>query len=169
MGIDEAVNAKREEILRITAKYGAHNVRIFGSRVRGDARPDSDVDFLLEMPPGCSLLDLGRLTMDLQDLLSYQSGRVEPIPRHYEFIGVVEHFWEKAGAVGVRIKTSVLRQGDRIAFELPVEFEEQDVESLEVDKHPVSQVESGMLVAIKTSLDKGRLKKGARVFRLIQS
>jgi hypothetical protein len=43
--------------------------------------------------------------------LFYQSGRSEPIPRHYAFIGVVEHFWEKVSAVGVRIKTSVLRQG----------------------------------------------------------
>ena len=83
MGIDDAVNAKREEILRITAKYGAHNVRIFGSRVRGDARPDSDVDFLLEMPPGCSLLDLGRVTMDLQDLLGCRVDVVEPEGLHW--------------------------------------------------------------------------------------
>jgi hypothetical protein len=101
--------------------------------------------------------------------LFYQSGRIEPIPRHYAFIGVVEHFWEKVSAVGVRIKTSVRRQGDRIAFELPVEFEEQDVESLQVDKNAVSEVESGMLAGIRTSLHKGQLKKGIRVFRLTQS
>jgi hypothetical protein len=101
--------------------------------------------------------------------LFYQSGRIEPIPKHYEFIGVVEHFWEKAGAVGVRIKTSVLRRGDRIAFELPVEFEEQDVESLQVDNKQVSQAETGMLAGIQTSLHKGQLKQGTRVFRLMQS
>lgn len=68
--------------------------------------------------------------------LSYESGRIEPVPKHYEFIGVVGHLWEKAKAVAVLIKAAELRQGDRIAFELPVEFEEQDVESLQVDRQP---------------------------------
>ena len=60
MSIDENVNAKRVEILRLAAKYGAHNVRIFGSRMRGDAGPNSDADFLVAMDPGRRLLDLGR-------------------------------------------------------------------------------------------------------------
>jgi hypothetical protein len=99
--------------------------------------------------------------------LFYLSGRIEPIPKHYEFIGVVEHFWQKAGAVGMRIEASMLRLGDRIAFELPVEFEEQRVESLQVDKNPVSQAETGMLAGIQTLLHKEHLKKGTRVFRLM--
>ncbi len=98
--------------------------------------------------------------------LFYQSGRIDPVPTHYEFIGVVDHFWEKAGAVGVIIKTAELRQGDRIAFELPVEFEEQDVDSLQVDKQPVAQATIGMLAGIKTHLTKEQAKKGIRVFRL---
>ena len=60
-------------------------------------------------------------------------------------------------------------RGDRIAFELPVEFEEQDVESLQVDKNSISQAEIGMLAGIQTSLRKGQLKKGTRVFRLVKS
>jgi uncharacterized protein len=83
MGIDDAVYAKRDEILRIAAKYGARNVRIFGSRMRGEAGPDSDVDFLVEMDPGCSLLDLGRLAMDLQDLLGCRVDIVEPEGLHW--------------------------------------------------------------------------------------
>jgi uncharacterized protein len=83
MGIDDAVTTKREEILRIAATYGAHNVRVFGSRVRGDARPDSDADFLVEMPPGCSLLDMGRFSMDLQDLLGCRVDVVEPDGLHW--------------------------------------------------------------------------------------
>jgi predicted nucleotidyltransferase len=69
MGIDALLKEKREEILRIAARHGAHNVRVFGSVARGDARPDSDVDFLVEMEPGRSLMDVGELKMDLEDLL----------------------------------------------------------------------------------------------------
>jgi hypothetical protein len=111
-----------------------------------------------------SYLKLGWKHEHIQALF-YQNGRIEPIPKHYEFIGVVERFWEKVGAVGVRIEAAMLRVGNRIAFELPVEFEEQCVESLQVDKNPVSQAEVGMLAGIQTSLHKGQLKKGTRVFR----
>jgi uncharacterized protein len=60
---------RREEILQVAERYGAHNVRIFGSAVRGEAGPESDVDFLVELEPTRSLLDLGGLLMDLQELL----------------------------------------------------------------------------------------------------
>ena len=69
MNIAELLEAKKGEILRIAAKHGARNVRVFGSVVRGEARPDSDVDFLVDMEPGRTLLDLGGLLMDLRDLL----------------------------------------------------------------------------------------------------
>lgn len=69
MGVDELLRGKREEILRIAAKHGAHNVRVFGSVARGEADEKSDVDFLVEMEPGRSLLDMGGLLMDLRDLL----------------------------------------------------------------------------------------------------
>jgi len=63
------LNTKREEILRLAARYGAYNVRVFGSAARGEAGPDSDVDFLVELEPDRSLFDLGGLLMDLQELL----------------------------------------------------------------------------------------------------
>ena len=59
---------KREDILRIAAQRGAYNVRVFGSVARGDERPNSDVDFLVDLKPGRSLFDLGGLLMDLQKL-----------------------------------------------------------------------------------------------------
>lgn len=60
---------KREEILQVAAKHGARKVRIFGSVARGEADAASDLDLLVEMEPGRSLLDLGGLLMELQDLL----------------------------------------------------------------------------------------------------
>jgi uncharacterized protein len=43
------LRARRNEILRIAAAHGAYNVRVFGSVARGQAHPDSDVDFLVDI------------------------------------------------------------------------------------------------------------------------
>jgi hypothetical protein len=64
-----ALRSRRAEILDIARKHGARNVRIFGSVARGDAGPDSDVDILVELEPGRSLLDHAALMLDLSDLL----------------------------------------------------------------------------------------------------
>jgi predicted nucleotidyltransferase len=69
MNFSELFKDKREAILQIAAKHGARNVRVFGSVARGEADDQSDIDFLVDMEPGRSLLDLGGLLMDLQDLL----------------------------------------------------------------------------------------------------
>lgn len=69
METDDLLKSKREEILRLAARRGAKNVRVFGSVVRGESTPDSDIDFLVEMDPDRSLFDLGGLLMDLQILL----------------------------------------------------------------------------------------------------
>lgn len=69
MGLQELLQEKRQEILAIAAKHGAYNVRIFGSMARGEADEQSDVDFLVELEPGRSLMDLGGLLIDLQELL----------------------------------------------------------------------------------------------------
>lgn len=60
---------RKDEILRLAQKYGARNVRLFGSVVRGEERPDSDVDFLVDFEPGRSLFDHGGLLSDLEELL----------------------------------------------------------------------------------------------------
>jgi len=69
MTTTELIRQKREEILGLATKRGAFNVRLFGSIARGEERADSDVDFLVDMESGRSLLDLGGLLMDLQELL----------------------------------------------------------------------------------------------------
>ena len=69
MGIDELLKDKREEILRIAAKHGAFNVRVFGSVARGEAGPESDVDLLVDVGLEHSAFFPGGLLADLENLL----------------------------------------------------------------------------------------------------
>jgi predicted nucleotidyltransferase len=69
MPLEELLQTKREDILRIAKNYGAYNVRVFGSVARGEADARSDIDLLVDMEKGRSLLDLGGLLIDLQDML----------------------------------------------------------------------------------------------------
>lgn len=69
MEIEKIIVSHREEILATARKHGAYNVRIFGSVARGEQGPDSDIDFLVNLEPGRSLMDLARLLRDLQFLL----------------------------------------------------------------------------------------------------
>jgi uncharacterized protein len=69
MNVQQAVEGKREDILRVATQHGAQNVRLFGSAVRGEASDGSDLDLLVDMEPGRSLLDLAALRNDLMDLL----------------------------------------------------------------------------------------------------
>jgi uncharacterized protein len=68
---------RRDEILRIAERHGAHNVRIFGSVARGEARPDSDLDVLVDLDDGRTALDLSELIFDLQDALGCRVDVVE--------------------------------------------------------------------------------------------
>ena len=83
MGISELLEAKREEILEIAARHGARNVRVFGSVARGEATPESDLDFLVELEPGRSLLDHVALLQDLESLLGRKVDLVEPEALHW--------------------------------------------------------------------------------------
>jgi predicted nucleotidyltransferase len=83
---------KREEILRIAARHGARNVRVFGSVARGDADAQSDIDLLVEFEPDRSLLDHAALWLELQEPLGCQ-------------VDVVSE-----GGVKARIRDRVLRE-----------------------------------------------------------
>ena len=81
--ISQLLKGKREEILQLAAKHGAYNVRVFGSVARGEAGPDSDVDFLVDMGPGRTLFDLAGLLVDLQNLLGCNVDIAEPDGLHH--------------------------------------------------------------------------------------
>lgn len=69
----------REQVLRIAGAHGATSVSLFGSLARGEGSDDSDLDLLLDLEPGRSLLDLIAIEQDLEDLL----GRpVDALTRH---------------------------------------------------------------------------------------
>jgi len=65
----DIVREQRDEILEAARRRRASRVRVFGSVARGEARPDSDVDFLVDFEPDASLLDQVGLIQDLQELL----------------------------------------------------------------------------------------------------
>jgi len=69
MVTQEMIRQHRDAILALAQRYGAHDVRIFGSVARGDATDVSDLDLIVRFDPGRSLFDHGGLLMDLQDLL----------------------------------------------------------------------------------------------------
>jgi predicted nucleotidyltransferase len=83
---------KREEILRIAARHGARNVRVFGSVARGEADAQSDIDLLVEFEPDRSLMDHAALWLELQELLGCK-------------VDVVSE-----GGVKARIRDRVLRE-----------------------------------------------------------
>lgn len=65
----DVLKTKRDDILRLASQHGAHNVRVFGSVARGEAGPTSDIDLLVKMDRGRSLLDLIELSQDLESIL----------------------------------------------------------------------------------------------------
>lgn len=69
MTIEELLQEKREEILRLAAKHGAYNVRVFGSAARGEAGLESDLDLLVEVGPDHSPWFPAGLIRDLEQLL----------------------------------------------------------------------------------------------------
>ena len=82
----EDLRARRAEILAIAEKYGAYNLRVFGSVARGDATPNSDVDILVSFRAGTTLMDLSGLWQDLEDMIG---GTVDVVE---DYDGLRENF-----------------------------------------------------------------------------
>ena len=69
LGMDDILTPVRAKILKLAAQHGVSNVRVFGSVARGEARPDSDVDFLVDAPPGKELSAIGGFAEEVEALL----------------------------------------------------------------------------------------------------
>ncbi len=69
MDLQRLLREKRTDILRVAASHGARKVRIFGSVARGEAGPESDLDLLIDLEPGRSLLDHAALLLELEAIL----------------------------------------------------------------------------------------------------
>ena len=69
MDTKKFLHDKRDEISAVASKHGAYNVRIFGSVVRGEDRPDSDIDFLIDVGETTSSWFPAGLILDLEKIL----------------------------------------------------------------------------------------------------
>ena len=69
MSISSIIRNRREEIINIAQKYGAKNVRVFGSMARDEGSSESDLDIIVEMEHGSSLLDIIAIKQDIEELL----------------------------------------------------------------------------------------------------
>jgi hypothetical protein len=84
-GVDlqDRLQRDRDAIVDIAKKYGASNVRVFGSLARGESHAASDIDFLVDIEKDRSYLDLGGLLTELQDLLGVSVDIVTPESLHW--------------------------------------------------------------------------------------
>lgn len=76
------IKARRDEILRICESHGGHNVRVFGSVARGENKPQSDLDLLVELDENHSLLDRIAIMQDLEEYLGCKVDVVSPRALH---------------------------------------------------------------------------------------
>lgn len=65
----ELVDAHRDEIKAIVARHHGRSVALFGSVARGDERPDSDIDFLVELAPDARPFEVLAIGADLEEAL----------------------------------------------------------------------------------------------------
>jgi predicted nucleotidyltransferase len=74
------LRARKMEIHSLAHQFGARRIRVFGSTARNEDRPDSDIDFLVDFPPG---YDLFSQRIPLTECLSTLLHRpVDLIPEH---------------------------------------------------------------------------------------
>ncbi|HLK79864.1 MAG TPA: nucleotidyltransferase family protein [Streptosporangiaceae bacterium] len=75
--VGRQVRRKRRDLVAAAAAHDVTNLRVFGSVARGEDRPDSDVDLLVDLPPHMGLLGLGRVQADLEAILG---AKVDLVP-----------------------------------------------------------------------------------------
>jgi len=90
----DRLHAQKNEIERAAAAFGARRIRVFGSVARGEDKPDSDIDFLVDFPAG---YDMFGQRLPLAQKLSELTGRrVDLIPEHELGVHIREHVLREA-------------------------------------------------------------------------
>jgi hypothetical protein len=108
--------------------------------------------------------DLGWTADEVLDLF-YRDGRIEPVPGHYGYAGVIDGFWPQAQAFGLRLESgAAVRVGDQLAYELPAAFREEVVTSIQLNSAAIDLAKPGSYVGIATELDAAAARDGTRVF-----
>jgi predicted nucleotidyltransferase len=69
--LQDLVRARRDQVKAVAARHHANRVRLFGSVARGEDRPDSDIDLLVDFTEDSSLFDVMHMTEELQDVLGH--------------------------------------------------------------------------------------------------
>ena len=80
--LSQRLQGAREEVLAVAHRHGARNLRIYGSVARGQDRPGSDLDLLVDLERGCSLLEVIALRQELEALLNCQVDLAEAAQLH---------------------------------------------------------------------------------------
>jgi uncharacterized protein len=80
--LDE-LRAHREEILQLGERFGVHNIRVFGSVARGEARADSDLDLLVDVDRGHGYIDMAGFALGVEDQLGVFTRPEAPDQRSY--------------------------------------------------------------------------------------
>ena len=96
--------------------------------------------------------------------LFYQTGRILPIPCHYEFVGKVKQVWKNA--FSIQIEDGEIRVGDSLAVEFPVDFHEQKVASLQLDNKNVELATANCEVGVQREESLPKVKPGMPVYRI---
>jgi hypothetical protein len=96
--------------------------------------------------------------------LLYQHGRIEIIPKHYSFLGIIVKAW--SDKFGVVLSEGSLKKGDRIAVEFPIEFEETIADSLQVNSQQVNEAKQNDSVGILWPASLPKVHEGMRIFRV---
>lgn len=72
----------KKMIIRIAKRHGAKSLSLFGSTARGEEQQSSDIDLLVELEKGRSLIDLVRLERELKEALAIEFDVVTPNSLH---------------------------------------------------------------------------------------